>query len=160
MSKLVNGLILFSLISIVSCTENRYFEANHDFAEKVWMMDEEVDFTFNVDESEALYQVYINIRNDMDYSYRNLYIHYTLVDSTDNILDKKLQDIQLFEAKTGAPYGDNVSNIYSHQVLLEDSVTFPYEGDYTVKYKQYMRTDSLQGIYSTGLRIKKIDPAE
>ncbi len=156
MSKIAKGLLFFILITALSCTENRYFEANHDFSERVWTMDEKAEFQFDIDEAEAMYQLYINIRNDIDYPYRNLYIHYSLEDSTGNVIDKKLQDIQLFEAKTGAPFGNNVSNIYSHQVLLEDSVLFPSKGEFTVSYKQYMRTDSLKGIYSTGIRIEKM----
>jgi gliding motility-associated lipoprotein GldH len=156
MSKATKVFFFLALLATLSCTENRYFEANQDFPDRVWTMNNNIDFTFTVDDPEALYQLYINIRNDVDYPYRNLYIHYSLVDSLDNILDKKLQDIQLFEAKTGAPYGENVSNIYSHQILLEDSVAFPSKGQFTITYKQYMRTDSLKGIYSAGLRIEKM----
>ncbi len=156
MSKIVKGFTFFVLIATLSCTENRYFEANHDFSDRVWPMDEEAEFSFTIDNADVMYQLYINLRNDKDYPYRNLYIHYSLEDSTGNILEKELQDIQLFEPKTGAPFGENVSNIYSHQVLLEDSVIFPSKGEFVISYKQYMRTDSLQGIYSAGLRIEKM----
>ncbi len=154
MSRITKGIVFFALIGIISCTEDRYFEANNDFTDRLWPMNEKVSFTFSIDDADAMYQLYANVRNDMEYPYRNLYIHYTLEDSTGHVIEKKLQDIQLFEGKTGAPFGDKVSNIYSHQILLEDSVLFPSKGDFTVSYKQYMRTDSLEGIYSTGLRIE------
>lgn len=156
MKSLLKAASLFLLFVItLSCTENRYYEENFDFSDRIWQMDESARFTFTIDDDSSYYELYLNLRNDIKYPYRNIYIHYTLQDSTERALEKELQNIQLFEPKTGEPYGDGLSSIYSHQVLLKDSVLFPKEGQYTVELKQYMRTDSLQGVYSVGLRLDK-----
>ncbi|GAA5036445.1 gliding motility lipoprotein GldH [Marivirga lumbricoides] len=156
MKQYLNSLFLLFLAFVAfSCTENRYYEENIDFSDRIWQMNETASFTFNIDDDSSYYELYLNLRNDVQYPYRNIYVHYTLQDSTDRELEKELQNIQLFDPKTGEPFGSGVSSIYSHQVLLKDSVLFPREGRYTIALKQYMRTDSLQGVYSVGLRIDK-----
>ncbi len=160
MSKLVKPLLIILVFTMLSCTEDRHFEENVDFNSRVWSMDEAVNFSFDIEDDSSYYQLYFNLRNDGDYPYRNLYVHYALKDSNDYVLDKKLQDIQLFDPKSGAPYGEGFGSVRSHQVLLEDSVLFPGEGKYTVSLRQYMRTDSLKGVHSAGIRIQKVNTAE
>ncbi|MBK6267003.1 gliding motility lipoprotein GldH [Marivirga sp. S37H4] len=160
MNQLKKPLLIVLLWVAFACTEERQYEENLDFPDRIWQMDESMDFTFEIENDSTLHQLYLNLRNDGDYPYRNIYVHYTLKDSTDHVLDKKLQNIQLFHPKTGAPYGDGISNVYSHQVLLEDSVVFPTKGKFTVELKQYMRTDSLRGVYSVGIRVQELNSAE
>jgi len=147
--------IIFSSFILFSCTEDRHFEENQDFKNRVWGMEESVRFEFEIDSVEIPYQVMLNIRNTMDYPYRNLYIKYHLRDST-HLLKDKLLNIKLFEAKSGKPYGKNQSDIFSHQLLVEDSVYFPEKGKYTVELQQYMREKELLGIVSAGIRIEEI----
>lgn len=91
----------------------------------------------------------------MDYPYRNLYIKYQLRDST-RLMEDQLLNLKLFEAKTGKPYGDHQSDLYSHQLILQDSVFFPQKGKYKIELKQYMREKKLEGVVSTGIRIEQI----
>lgn len=149
----------YSIVCLVficsSCTEDRYFEDNQDFEDRIWNMEESAAFTFNVDSAELPYQIKLNVRNTMEYPYRNLYLKYLLKDST-YIINDQLLNLKLFEAKSGKPYGDHQSDIYSHQLILQDSVYFPETGEYTIKLNQYMREKELEGIVSVGIRIEQI----
>lgn len=147
--------IIFIAFLFISCTEERYYEANHDFKDRVWDMEETAVFNFEIDSIELPYQIKLNVRNTMDYPYRNLYIKYKLKDST-YLMEDKLLNLKLFEAKTGEPYGDHQSELYSHQLILQDSVFFHRKGKHKIELKQYMREMELQGIVSTGIRIEQI----
>jgi gliding motility-associated lipoprotein GldH len=118
-------------------------------------MEESADFNFEIDSIELPYQVKLNIRNTMDYPYRNLYIKYQLRDSN-YVMEDQLLNIKLFEAKTGKPYGNHQSDIYSHQLILQDSVYFPKKGIYQIDLKQYMREKELEGLVSAGIRIEQL----
>lgn len=150
---------LFSIICLsfllISCTEERYFEDNHDFENRIWNMEESAAFNFEVDSIELPYQIKLNVRNTMDYPYRNLYIKYQLKDST-YLMEDKLLNLKLFDGKTGKPFGDHQSDIYSHQLILQDSVYFQEKGKYKIELKQYMREKELVGIVSSGIRIEQI----
>ena len=151
--------LLFNILCLTfllfSCTEDRYFEENHDFEDKNWKMEESADFNFEIDSIELPYQVKLNIRNTMDYPYRNLYVKYQLRDSN-YVMEDQLLNIKLFEAKTGKPYGNHQSDIYSHQLILQDSVYFPKKGIYQIDLKQYMREKELEGLVSAGIRIEQL----
>ncbi len=124
------SIIFFSFL-LISCTEERYFEENHDFKDRIWNMEENAEFNFEIDSIELPYQIKLNVRNTMDYPYRNLYIKYQLEDST-SLMEDKLLNLKLFEAKTGKPYGDHQSDIYSRQLILQDSVYFHKKGNYKI----------------------------
>lgn len=149
----------FSIICLTfllfSCTEERYYEDNHDFKDRIWNMEESVEFEIVIDSIELPYQIKLNVRNTMDYPYRNLYVKYQLKDST-YLMEDKLLNIKLFDGKTGKPFGNHQSDIYSHQLLLQDSVYFNEKGIHTIELKQYMREKELEGIVSAGIRIEQI----
>jgi gliding motility-associated lipoprotein GldH len=150
---------LFSIICLsfllISCTEERYFEDNQDFKDRIWNMEETAEFNFKIDSVETPYRIKLNIRNTMDYPFRNLYIKYQLKDST-YLMEDKLLNLKLFEDKTGKPYGDHQSDIYSHQLTLQDSVYFHQKGNYKIELKQYMRENELKGMVSAGIRIEQL----
>lgn len=144
-------LITLLLVSF-ACTEDRFYEDNYDFNNRIWTIDEVANFSVEVDSTGIPYQLFINIRNTIDYPYRNMYVQYTLLDSTD-IVEQKLINLKLFESKSGKPLGKSQSGIFSHQILLNDSVYFPTKGNYRLQFKQYMRRDSLPGMVSTGVKL-------
>jgi gliding motility-associated lipoprotein GldH len=72
------------------------------------------------------------------------------------LMEDKLLNIKLFEAKTGKPFGNQQSDIYAHQMLLADSVFFPRKGKFSIELKQYMREKELVGMVSVGIRIEQI----
>lgn len=149
---LKNFIAIMLLLLSAACTENRFYEENYDFKNRIWTIDEIADFQVEIDSIEVPYQFYINIRNTIEYPYRNLYVQYTLLDSTD-IIEQKLINLQLFESKSGKPFGKSQSGIFSNQILLNDSVYFPNKGNYRLEFKQYMRRDSLPGLVSTGVKL-------
>jgi len=147
--------ILCLTFLFISCTKDRYYESNHDFGDRIWNMEEKAAFNFEIDSIELPYQIKINIRNTMAYPYRNLYVQYHLKDSA-YLMEDQLLNVQLFNAKSGKPYGDHQSEIYSHQILLQDSVYFPKKGEYQIFLEQYMREKELEGIVSVGIRIEQL----
>lgn len=152
--KLNRLVFAFLLIILFACDDQRVFESYADFDQKYWLADSTAQFQFNIDDTAQSYNLYLNIRNINTYPYHNLYIKYALKDSTGDNLMEDLVNHNLYNEKTGEPYGSGLGDIYSHQFILREDFTFPENGAYIVDLDQYMRQDTLKGIVSAGIRLE------
>jgi len=159
MKKLANlSIFIFSIIWFSACDEQRVYEQNVDLQGNDWYMDSIPSFSFEVSDTNEIYNLSLNLRNAIDYPYSNIYIKYFLADSTGKEINSSLVRLFLFNEKTGEPFGDGLGDIFDHQFLLLKDFRFPYAGKYQVKLQQYMRKDPLPFIVSVGVRIEKSQP--
>lgn len=136
-------------------SSNRTFEKNHDFENPYWIFEQPAVFQFEIKDTTQAYNLYYNVRNSPHYPYQNLYIQHYLRDSADHLLQKALNNVQIFDDKTGKPLGDGLGDIFDHRFLAIKGLHFPYKGNYSIKLEQYMRVDTLPGIMAVGVRIEK-----
>jgi gliding motility-associated lipoprotein GldH len=62
----------------------------------------------------------------------------------------------LFHEKTGEPFGSSgLGYVFEHQFPLLENYTFKNPGKYTMRFEQFMRTDTLKGVLSVGIRVEK-----
>jgi gliding motility-associated lipoprotein GldH len=152
-------VVLFFLLIILclaGCDGNRVFEDYKDFGSKSWVVNDTVNFEFQISSPE-LYNLQCDIRSSLDYPYSRIFVNYTLEDSTHQILATKLVSSYLFDAKTGEPNGDSgLGDIYDHRFTLLQNRTFT-PGKYFVKLQQFMRTDTLQGVLAAGIRVERAE---
>lgn len=153
-------LTLFSLATIVwvatSCDDQRVFENNLEFKTRAWAVQEEPVFEFNIPDSAGTYSLYYNVRNSLDYPYARIFVTYALYDSTGKELSKKLVYHDLFDEKSGRPFGESgLGDLYDHQFPLLTKYRFPTRGKYTIKLTQFMRQDTLQGVLAVGVRVER-----
>lgn len=156
-----NSTLFFAIITIIgsvcfSCNQNKIFDDYSEIPSGVWSQDSLVNFNFNVPKNSVDYSINYNIRYAISYPYYNLYISYYLEDSVGNIISTELQEIILFDKKTGEPIGDGLGDLYDLKVESFKKVSFPYSGEYKFKVKQFMRTNDLSGIMSFGLMVDKL----
>ncbi|MFZ6011333.1 MAG: gliding motility lipoprotein GldH [Bacteroidota bacterium] len=148
-------LAILTLI-IAGCDADRVYEKNNDFKAGYWILTDKPEFEFEIDDTQAKYNVYCNIRNSVTYPYSRLFLNYNLYDSSGNELHKNLVSHVLFDPKSGKPQGSSgLGDIYDQQFLLLRNYEFKNPGKYKVKFEQFMRTDTLQGILAVGTRIEK-----
>lgn len=146
-------------ILATGCEDNRIYEQYTDFEEGYWVVTNKPEFEFVIDDSNAKYTIYGNVRNAVSYPWSRLFMTYYLQDSLGNVVHKSLTNDYLFEAKSGKPLGTSgLGDIYDHRLLLLTNYQFQKPGKYKVKFEQYMRTDTLQGILAVGLRVEKSVP--
>jgi gliding motility-associated lipoprotein GldH len=147
------GIFLIAL-TISSCDDNRVYENTVDFNNAYWLADSVKSFEFSITQSGSEYNILFNIRNGVEYPHRNVYVFYTIRDSTNTILDEELRDFQLFHPKSGYPFGNGSGNLREHHFDLLIGYKFPYEGQYKISFEQFMRYDSLPQVYSIGVGIE------
>lgn len=140
----------------IGCDDARVFEKNVDFEQRAWLVTDKPVFEFNVSDSTAPYNVYLTVRNTVDYPFSRFFVTYYLQDSSGNVLSKKLVGNTLFDATTGAPFGDSgVGDIYDHRFPILQNHTFGYAGLHKIELEQFMRKDTLDGVLAVGVRVEK-----
>lgn len=148
------GLLHLISIGLISCSGNRVYDDYVDLNQGIWHVDSLTAFQFEIPSDTSEYTLSYNVRYAAGYPYYNLYITYYLEDSVGETISSELQEIILFDKKTGKPLGDGLGDIFDREVLIFSGLKFPYHGEYTYKVKQFMRTEELAGIMSFGLKIE------
>ncbi len=151
---------LFLVVAVLtSCDSDRLYENNHDFEDHSWKVTEMPEFEFRIDDPEKKYNIYFNLRNSLDYPYSRIFITYHLQDSAGNKLQTKLNTQDLFDQKTGSPFGSTgLGDIYDHRFLLLNNYEFKFPGKYKVKLEQFTRQDTLKGVLAIGVRVETAQP--
>ncbi len=147
--------LIFSIFIAFGCNRTRIFENNVKFSNRIWNKDSAAVFDFEITDINTDYKFYFNLRNTILYPYQNIYLSYSLEDTLGNVYDSDLTNINLFNSKTGKPYGSGMGDIFDHQYLVIENYQFNNPGLYQFRIKQYMRMDSLPEIMSVGLRVER-----
>jgi gliding motility-associated lipoprotein GldH len=143
--------VLFS-----ACDQTRVYEKNNDLDDRIWLANDTSTFRFHIPDTTSRYNLYCNIRNSVAFPYARLFVNYYLTDSSEKLVQKKLVQTFLFDRDTGKPFGSSaLGDLYDHQIALVNNYKFPYAGNFKLRFEQFMRTDSLQGILAVGLRVEK-----
>ena len=154
----MNRIIFFIIVVIFiasGCNRGRIFEKNVKFSDRIWNKDSAAIFDFEITDINSDYKFYFNLRNTILYPYQNIYLSYSLEDTLGNVYDSDLTNINLFDSKTGKPFGNGMGDIFDHQYLVIEDYQFNNPGLYQFRIKHYMRMDSLPEIMSVGLRVER-----
>jgi gliding motility-associated lipoprotein GldH len=155
MHKALSFWAVVALLFLSACDPERVFEQNVDLPKGNWQIDDAQVFEFDVQDTAQLYDVYFNVRYNLQYEYYNLYLKHQLVGPDSLEISSKLHEVLLMDAKTGKPLGNGFSDTYDLQALALDNIKFPKKGKYQLKLTQYMRRDPLPNISAIGLRVEK-----
>ncbi len=150
-SKLITLLIVF--IAFTSCDRNGVYEENIDSSKNIWAKSDIATLVAPINDTLSPHNIMLNIRNTTDYPNSNLFL-FIAITSPAGVT--QLDTVECFLADDqGKWLGKGFGFIRDNQVPFKRNVRFPIKGDYKFEIKQAMRTDSLVGIASVGIRIEK-----
>ena len=159
MRKLIIVFIVF--ITFTACNNNVVFDVYKPIDSAKWNKDSILTFTYNPTDTISKNNIYINIRNNKEYQYSNLFLivginfpnNYQVVDT----LEYEMADAQ------GKFLGTGFTDIKENKLEYKTNVTFPTEGNYEITVQQAMRKSGdvdgiklLKGVTDVGLQIEKI----
>jgi gliding motility-associated lipoprotein GldH len=156
---MVRFLVVVGLATVLfSCDSNRVYETNKDFDDGFWSMRDTARFVFTIEDTTQNYNVQVNVRNTLDYETARLFLNYSLLDSSGNVMRERLLEQFLFDRKTGEPLGESgLGDVYQHAFTVEPNIKFSYRGKYEVRLSHMMRVDSLQEVLSVGVRVERVE---
>ncbi|MEX6626820.1 gliding motility lipoprotein GldH [Tenacibaculum pacificus] len=157
-----NNIVIFFLavFAIISCDSKSVYDAYITLPEGSWNKNNAVTFIFDVNDSINKKNLFINLRNNEDYAYSNLFLITQLRFPDGQIvidtLEYDMADV------TGKFLGKGISGIKENKLFYKENILFPNTGTYTFKVTQAMRKNGkiegikeLEGISQVGFRIEK-----
>ena len=152
--RLLTALVVLFSLFIQSCDSTRIFEHNSEIENAIWPKTKQVEFAFDIENTEQLYNLLINIRNKNAYAYSNLFL---LVEMTSPD-EKYFSDTLEFNLadKAGRWTGSGIGNVWLNQFPLFEGVKMLVPGTYHIKIGHGMRDDSLAAISDVGIRVETL----
>mgnify|MGYP003635102280 FL=1 len=152
-------LVFFIATTLFSCDKTRVFD-DYKSVGDAWHKDSVVSFDLPDLDSTKRYDLFINIRDNNNYPYNNLFLIVSL-EMPNGYTKVDTLEYQMADAD-GMLLGDGFSDIKESKLFYKENVRF--RGKYKMNIKQAVRENgkvpgvtSLEGITDVGLRIEKKD---
>ena len=152
---------LFACFVLFSCDKKRVID-KYESIPGQWHKDSVVNFNFTPPDTIQPYNLFINLRNNSDYRYSNLFLVTNMVFPNGKVVSDTLE--YRMTEPSGEWLGTGFGELKENKLWYKENVRFSEEGAYEVLIKQAMRkggdTDgitALEGITEVGFRIEKTD---
>jgi gliding motility-associated lipoprotein GldH len=153
-------LMLLLVFCFFSCDEKQIFD-QYKTIEGGWHKDSLINFTFNRVASKTPYNLFINIRNDDDYEFNNLFLIVKL-ENPEGLT--KVDTLEYLMANPDGTFlGKGFSDVKESKLWYKEKITFPKTGDYKATIQQVVRQtgkvkgiEKLKGITEVGFRIESL----
>lgn len=155
------ALLFFCFFSLMSCDSNGVFD-QYESLPNSWHKDSVISFKVNPPDSLNAYNLIVNLRNNNEYKYSNLF----LIVELNYPHGKTIKDTLLYKmAKPNGEFlGTGFSSIKENKLWYKENFTFNEIGEYTVNIQHAMRENGkvngikeLNGITDVGFRVERIN---
>ncbi len=154
-------LFILILLLIISCDKNRVFDEYKSVGE-TWHKDSIVTFELPKLDSKKLFNLYVNVRDNDDYPFNNLFLIVSL-EQPDRKVKVDTLEYQMTNPD-GTLLGDGFSDIKESKLFYKDKTSFTQKGIYKIHIQHATRqtgkiegVTSLPGISDIGFRIESTD---
>ena len=158
MHKILTVAFLFALL--MSCTNARIFDEYKTIENGRWHKDSIVNFKFSPTDTVSRNKLFVNLRNNKDYEYSNLFlivgIDFPNKTSIVDTLEYEMADAQ------GNFLGSGLTDLKENKLEYKTNVIFPITGEYNITVQHAMRKSGeiegltfLNGITDVGVSIEK-----
>ncbi|MFW5892130.1 MAG: gliding motility lipoprotein GldH [Bacteroidota bacterium] len=144
---------ILSMFLFYACNNQVVFEKNKKIDTQGWHYLEKVDFEFESQDTSALYNIYLNVRNNRDYPYRNFIVFFQTHFPDGRIFTDTIE--ANLARRSGQWTGEGFGNIKSNSFHFRRDVWFPEKGNYKFFIQHAMRNEYLPGITHIGIRIEE-----
>jgi gliding motility-associated lipoprotein GldH len=155
MKHLLSLTLFMMLLGVfVACDNDRLYEENKLIPGDAWYYKNTLPFDVQITDTQALYNVYANVRIAADYKYSNIFLWVNTI-NPQRKTDQRRVEIKLAD-DGGKWLGKGLGDIFDYQFPVLQKVKFPLSGFYRFELEQNMRDDTLMYVKSAGIRIEKV----
>jgi gliding motility-associated lipoprotein GldH len=131
------------------------FEKQAQIPSQQWFYNNTPQFTFHIEDTSSLYNVYVVLRHSDLYNYNNIWLRLGTKAPSDSI---HFQNINLILASDSKGWeGSGMDDIFEvRKNISPGPLSFKTPGDYTFSIAQIMRENPLRYILSVGFRVEKV----
>ncbi|MDP5105593.1 MAG: gliding motility lipoprotein GldH [Polaribacter sp.] len=151
---------LIALLFFTSCNDMVEFTDYQSIQDASWQANKNISFEFSVTDTISSKNLFINIRNNNEYPYSNLY----LITALNFPNGTKVVDTLQYEMtdETGAFLGRGFTEIKENKLFYKEYKIFPKVGKYQLDIHHAMRKNGevkvipfLEGVQDVGFSIEK-----
>ncbi len=146
-------IICIAALAGWSCARDRFFEQNSEIPGGSWAAHNNISFPVVIQDTVSVYDFFVNVRNDVDYPFSNLYLFLTTTFPDGRIARDTIEC--MLAGYDGKWLGSGIGSVRFNRFLFQRNVRFGKAGTYSFEFEQAMRTDPLKGIKDIGIRIDK-----
>jgi gliding motility-associated lipoprotein GldH len=153
-----NFLFLLLTLVLVSCDKKSVFD-QYKSVDNLWHKDSIISFKLPQFDASKKYNLFINIRDNNDYPYDNIF----LIVSMKQPNKKTLVDTLEYKMANpdGSLLGDGFSDVKTSKLVYKENISFDLKGEYIVKIQHANRQtgkivglQNLKGVSDVGFRIE------
>lgn len=160
--RLKKSNLLFAIgisLLFISCDEKRVFDEYRKL-DGSWKKKDTIEFTFEQKDTINPYNLFLNIRNNNEYPYNNLFVIVALTQPDSLVKIDTLEYAMAYP--DGKLMGEGFSDVKENKLWYQENFTFKKPGTYSVKVSQALRKTGdiagdleLNGVTEVGFRIEK-----
>lgn len=155
------SFFLVLIITTISCKQKVVFNQFEPIEKGKWANGQVVAIDIPMQDTIAHYNLFINLRNNNDYAYSNLFLIARMT-FPDNKQVTDTLEYEMTDAK-GNFLGSGFSDIKENKLFYKEKIRFSKAGKYLFEVKHAMRKrneiigiDPLEGITDVGISIEKV----
>lgn len=152
-------LLFLGFVFLIACDSKAVYD-QYESLPGEWHKDSVVTFTYENKDTTQVYNLFINIRNNNDYSFNNLYLITEMSFPKGKVVVDTLEYMMAYP--NGEWMGVGFTDVKLSKLWYKQNVRFTELGDYKLSIRQAMRKngkidglEELEGITEVGLRIEK-----
>ncbi|MCL4115244.1 UNVERIFIED_CONTAM: hypothetical protein GTU68_027282 [Idotea baltica] len=149
------------LLLFFSCDDNTDFNQYKSLSSDGWKPNEKVVFEFDIKDTISQKNLFINIRNNNNYEFSNMYVITELDFPNGTVIVDTLQYKMADE--NGNFLGTGYTNIKENKLFYKEEKVFPVSGKYAFSIRHAMRKNGeinpieyLKGIQDVGFSIENL----
>jgi gliding motility-associated lipoprotein GldH len=150
---------IFVAVMLCSCDDKRLFDDYKTIANG-WHKDSIIAFEFDQKNMVGKHNLYVNIRNNNDYKYSNLFLIVSMEHPNGFTKVDTLQ--YLMASPDGTLLGEGFTDVKENKLFYKQNFKFSKAGKYKIRIQQAVRKTGkiagdkkLEGISAVGFRLEK-----
>ena len=153
MIKRINLLLLLGLLCCGWSSCSTIYDETRTLEGGTWQQGQGLSFEFEIEDTEQLYDLFLEIKHGTDYPYQNMYclVQTTMPDGNNR---EEQASLELANAK-GYWLGDCNEETCTRSIPFIIKTKFPIAGKYTIALQQHSRPERLGTIEYVRLHIDK-----
>jgi len=151
-----NISLLFTFCFLLqSCGQSFIYEKDISLPEDTWVYENKLDFPFEITDTKALQNLYLDITHSSEFKTQNLYVKFHTKSPSGNIITDMVS-LELAE-KNGVWFGNCGGQWCDLRIPIQSGAYFTETGTYTLSVEQYTRKEALKGVKSIGFKVEKTE---
>lgn len=155
-------LVLIAGLLLVACSDSTVYSEFQQTGSKGWNQEQVMEFSFPAPDTLSKHDLFLYVRNDDQYPYRNLFLITTINFPTGQVIKDTLE--YEMAHPDGRWMGEGLGSLRENKLWYKEAITFPSAGDYTVEVQHAIRKNGqvdgdqvVPGITDVGLEVVKRD---